>query len=248
MNSKKFPVIHLNHLGINNVHALFHETYEIAEPVKGFVGEPANILLKNLIADTDTLGAQLKLVQKSDFTQQIKLSDKQRNSDFAEIKRDITYYAKGSDASKQPAATRLKSAFAPYWNMTIEPLVTETKSFDSFFKVYKTNASLQADAALIGIDVKIDALEVANKNLNALYKIRNTEQGARDALASASRLRPIATDAYNEFCAAIEQATAYVPNETLTTLFNDMKELRKKYHALIKTHKTDDTKTQDTTT
>ena len=223
MENRQFSTVHLNNLGVSDAYALFRETVEVAEPVQNTIGEMAKSIYTRLVADTTAMGNALKLAQKSTFTAEITNLDDDRDNQQNEIKRDITYFAKSTDAAKKAAADRLKIIFTPYWDTTRESLNTETKSIDTLMAKYKADKTMQADAALIGIDTKIAALEAKNNAFAAAYKSRTSELGNKVADGTASNFRPAATKSYNDFCAAIEQAVNYAPNDTVNTLFNTMR-------------------------
>jgi hypothetical protein len=235
METKQFSTIHLSSLGVSDAYALFRETVEVAEPVQSVIGDIAKTIYIHLVADTIAMGTPLKLAQKNALTSEINALDDDRDTELDDIKRDIIYFAKGRDTAKKTAAERLKIVFDPYWNITHEPLNTETKSIDTLIAKYKADKTMQADAALIGIDTKIAALEMKNAAFAAAYKSRTSELGSKVADGSASSFRTAATKSYNDFCAAIEQAVSYAPNDTVNTLFNTMEQLRTRYNALATT-------------
>ena len=239
MENKQFSTVHLSSLSVDDAYALFQATVELATPVQTAIGEVAKATLAHLADDTRTMGIPIKQAQKSEYTTQIDSLDTDRDDELQDIKRDIVYFCKGRDAAKKAAAERLKIAFEPYWDTADEPLNTETQSIDTLLAKYKANASQQADARLIGIDSKLTALETKNEAFDALYKTRNTEQGNKVANGSASSYRRAATMSYNAFCTAIEQAASYLANDTTTTLFNSMEQLRVKYNALVTPKKED---------
>jgi|GEM_PF-1046012 len=235
MENRQFSTVHLSNLGVSDAYALFRETVEVAEPVQNTIGEMAKSIYTRLVADTTAMGTPLKLAQKSASTAEISQLDNDRDNQQNEIKRDITYFAKSSDAAKKAAADRLKIIFTPYWDITRESLNTETKSIDTLMAKYKADKTMQADAALIGIDTKMTALETKNNAFAAAYKSRTSELGNKVADGTASSFRPAATKSYNDFCTTIEQAVSYAPNDTVNTLFNTMEQLRTRYNALAST-------------
>ena len=187
MENRQFSTVHLNNLGVSDAYALFRETVEVAEPVQNTIGEMAKSIYTRLVADTTAMGNALKLAQKSTFTAEITNLDDDRDNQQNEIKRDITYFAKSPEAAKKAAADRLKIIFTPYWDITREPLNTETKSIDTLMAKYKADKTMQADAALIGIDTKIAALEAKN---NAFAAARLQEPHQRAGQQGSRRKRP----------------------------------------------------------
>ena len=77
---------------------------------------------------------------------------------------------------------------------------------------------------------------LANTALSALYQTRNEQVAAVEG-PSASSLKSATARSYDQFCTAIEQAVNYTPSDVLSTLFNQLDELRKTYARLI--HKKD---------
>lgn len=245
METKSFSTVHLNHLSVDNAYALFQATVELATPAQTAIGEVAKATLARLTNDTNTMGIPIKQAQKSEFTTQIDLLDADRDEELQDIKRDIVYFAKGRDEAKHAAAERIKIVFDPYWHTADEPLNTETQSINTLLAKYDATPSLAADAKLIGIDTKIAALATKNAAFDALYKTRTADLGSKSAAGAASDYRRSATKSYNDFCASIEQAATYITNDTTTTLFNSMEQLRVRYNALVTTKKEND-KTTDT--
>jgi hypothetical protein len=235
METKQFSTIHLSSLGISDAYALFRETVEVAEPVQSAIGDMAKTIYTRLTTDTTAMGIPLKLAQKNALTGEVKNLDNDRDAELDDIKRDIIYFSKGRDTNKKAAAERLKIVFDPYWDITHEALNTETKSIDTLMAKYTADKAIQADAALIGIETKLTALQTKNAAFAAAYKSRTSEVGNKTADGSASSFRSAATKSYNDFCTAIEQAVSYAPNDTTTTLFNTMEQLRTRYNALSST-------------
>ena len=232
MENRQFSIVHLSNLGVSDAYALFRETVEVTEPVQNTIGEMSKSIYTRLVADTTAMGNALKVAQKSTYTADITNLDEDRDNQQNEIKRDITYFTKSSDAAKKAAADRLKIIFTPYWDTTRESLNTETKSIDTLMAKYTADKTMQADAVLIGIDTKLTALQTKNAAFAAAYKSRTSELGNKVADGTASSFRPAATKSYNDFCTTIEQAVSYAPNDTVNTLFNTMEQLRTRYNAL----------------
>ncbi|MBP1638504.1 MAG: hypothetical protein H6Q17_87 [Bacteroidetes bacterium] len=233
METKSFSTVHLNHLSVDNAYALFQATVELATPVQTVLGEVAKATLARLTNDTNTMSIPIKQAQRSEFTKQVDLLDADRDEELQDIKRDIVYFIKGRDEAKRSAAERIKITFDPYWHTETEPLNTETQSINTLLTKYNASANIQADAKLIGIDTKIAALATKNAAFDALYKTRTADQSSKSATGTASDFRRSATKSYNDFCTSIEQATTYLTNDTTTTLFNSMEQLRVKYNALV---------------
>lgn len=233
METKQFSTVHLSSLGISDAYALFRETTELTEPVQNALGDVAKAIYTHMVADITAMGTPLKLAQKSALSADIKALDDDRDYELDDIKRDIIYFSKGRDAAKKSAAERLKIVFTPYWNITHEPLNTETKSIDTLIAKYKADKAMQADAALIGIDTKMASLEIKNHTFDTAYKSRTGVVGNKVADGSASSFRAAATRSYNDFCSAIELTVSYTPNDAMNTLFNAMQQLRTRYNALI---------------
>ena len=99
--------------------------------------------------------------------------------------------------------------------------------------IEKINSSseLKAAAIEIKIDSILDELKTKNISLTKLYKDRLQEVSSREE--SSTNLRPEAQEGYRLFCDVIELATHFTPNQDLTNLFNQMDELRVKYHAML---------------
>lgn len=168
---------------------------------------------------------------KSAFTGQLSELDAERYNRFAEIKRHISTHMKGRDETKKAAAGNLEAFLSSYWDTNKKAMNTETGVFSEMLAKYKADETLLANAATIGITDMMTGLETANTAFNTLYQTRNTQES--EAGPSASSLKSAVVNSYQQFCMAIGQAVNFAASDVLTTLFNQMDELRKKYAALI---------------
>ena len=102
-------------------------------------------------------------------------------------------------------------------------------------KIYNS-PELKAAAIEIEIDSILAELETKNATLAKLYKDRLQEVSSRDE--SSTYLRPDAQEGYKLFCEVIELTMHFTPGQDLTNLFNQMDELRVKYHAMLPAEET----------
>ena len=235
MQTKEFSPVHLNHLSIDDLFSLSKSTIEVASPVRDSIGELPSAILAQLETDNNAMGVQLKKSAKSGLTVQVTELDLDCNDRFAEVKRNISTNLLGRNPEKKAAAEALKIFLNPYWDTDTKPLNTQISLTKEMFAKFNANETLKAHAATIGMTDMMTGLETANAELSALYQTRNEQVSAVDG-PSASSLKSATAKSYDHFCTAVEQAANYTPSDVLTTLFNQMDELRKKYARLV--HKT----------
>lgn len=229
---KQFTIVHVNGLGLNDVYALAKSTTDIANPVKTSIGELGKAALTQMETAVNALGVQLNKTQKSALSEQIDEKDLDRDNRWAEIKGFISMYRKGRDANKKAAAKALYIFMKPYWNSNREALNTETAAIKDMYTKLNTDATLKTYATTLGIITMLNELNTVNTEFDTLYKTRNTQEGIKNDAPSASSLKSAAVSSYNTFCAIIEQTNNFMPTIIVTTLFNQMEELRGKYAVL----------------
>ena len=236
METKEFTTVYLKNLKIDDLFSLNKSTIEYANQVVGIIGEMPNATLVRLVSDNRAMEVQMNKALKNVLTPQLVEMNADREDRFAEIKRNETTALKGRDAAKAAAAGNLKIFLDPYWDTNKKALNTQTGIFHEMFGKYNENLSLKADAATIGITQMMAELEMSNSQFNTLYHARLTQEAAAEG-PSATSLRAAATNSYEQFCIAVEQAVNFMPTDAVSTLFNQLDELRKTYARLI--HKTD---------
>jgi hypothetical protein len=235
MKKNEFFTVHLNHLSNEDAASLFVQTGEHAIPVRGYLGEIANVVLTNLQTNSAAFSAQANRQKKSKFSEEVKNDREVSANLFAEINRTVTFESKSRDKSKQKAAFDFDFFFASYSNIAKGPIGTQMKQTQEMIVKYKADPTLISAAQMIGVDNLMNELEMDNNALINVYKTRTTDSGNREA--SSTDLRPAATESYVDSCTIIEQAVNFMPNEQLLSLFNSMNELRKKHNALIPKNK-----------
>ena len=233
MQTKEFRTVHLNNLTIDNLFSLSKSTIEYASPLRESIGELPKATLARLESDNNAMGVQMKKALKSVLTEQVATLDLDCDDRFAEVKRNVSTNLQGRNPEKKAAAEELKIFLNPYWDTDSKPLNTQTSLLTEMFGKFKASEKLKTLAATIGITDMMTGLETANTDLATLYQTRN-EQGAAVEGPSASSLKSATAKSYEQFCTAIEQAVNYTPSDVLTTLFNQMDELRKTYARLIR--------------
>ncbi len=210
---------------------LFKLTYEITEPVSGSIGE---LGLAAYTAGSQFMlpfYAQVSQIQKSELTEQITSVRIVCNDLSSEINRVITFESKSRVNTKKDAANMLKFELKPYWDLSRKSITIQFEKTGEMISKINNSPELQAAAAEIKIDTILTELETKNITLTKLYKERLLEVSSREE--SSTSLRPQAQEGYKLFCEVIELSTHFTPNQDLTNLFNQMEELRIKYHALI---------------
>ena len=202
-------------------------------PVKESIGELPKVILVRLESDNNAMGVQMKKALKSVLTEQVATLDLDCDDRFAEVKRNVSTNLQGRNPEKKAAAEELKIFLNPYWDTDSKPLNTQTSLLTEMFGKFNASEKLKTHAATVGITDMMAGLETANTALAGLYQTRN-EQGAAVESPSASSLKSATAKSYEQFCTAVEQAVNYTPSDVLSTLFNQMDELRKTYARLIR--------------
>jgi flagellar biosynthesis chaperone FliJ len=236
MQTKEFRPVHLNHLTIDNLFSLTKSTIECASPVRESIGRLPKVILGQLETDNNAMGVQIKKSLKSGLTAHVTELDLDCDDRFAEIKRNVSTNLLGRNPEKKVAAEALKIFLTPYWDTDTKPLNTQISLTKEMFTKFNASETLKTHAATIGITDMMAGFETANTGLSALYQKRNEEVSAVEG-PSASSLKSATAKSYEHFCTAVEQAVNYTPSDILSTLFNQMDELRKTYARL--NHKKD---------
>jgi len=226
-----FKSLHVVHLSHDNASALFQTTYEMAIPMRAYIGTTANAILEKLIADTDVYSVQVNRQRKSALSETVKDLRKTCNNLLAEIKRTIKFNAESSNKKLSEPGLELKFFFKPNWNLHKKPLITQMEKTAAMLEKYQANELLIAAARTIDVDTLMTELQTTNTKLETIYLTRNHEVGSRPP--SGTNLRPPANESYIQFCTAIEQAARYTPNDELLKLFNQMVVIRTEAHRLL---------------
>jgi hypothetical protein len=234
METKEFTIVHLHNLKIDDLFSLNKSTIEYADPVKENIGVMPKIILARLVSDNLAMQQQMNKALKNVLTPQLTEMNADREDRTAEIKRNVTTALKGRDFGKKSAAENLKVFLDPYWETNQKAMNTQTGILSEMFGKYNNNAELKAYAVTIGISQMMTELETANTMFNQVYQNRLVQEAASEGPAATS-LRAAATKSYAQFCMAVEQAVNFMPTEVLTTLFNQLDELRKTYARLVHT-------------
>ena len=230
MEKLMFVALYVTRLTIDNVLGLVKSTIKLALAVKDELGDIPHATLNQLIANNELFEPTVSNPRKSEFTDRVNLANNDRKARFGEIKRHVTLHLKGRDEAKKAAAKKLDFFLSTYWDQVNEPMNTFTGLIILMFEKYKGNIEIQAAAKLIEIDTFLDEFETSNNDFEKIYNLRLADDAAHEL--SASGQKKDVCNSYIDFCNAIEQAVNYTPKDSIHTLFNNMNELRKTYHAL----------------
>jgi hypothetical protein len=233
METKKFTIINVHYLKIDDLFALYKSTIGYADPVSEIMGALLNAILAKFKAENYSMEQQMNKATKNVLTPQLLELKADRTDRDAEIKRNVTTALKGRNAEKKAAAQHLKVFLAPYWDLYKKPVNTQTMLYYDLLNKFEENELLQTSASTIGISDMFEGLSISNNNFDETYQIRLTQEAAEGP--SATSLRASATNSYNQFCIALEQAVNYTPSEGLDNLFNQLDELRKTYARMVRT-------------
>lgn len=231
MEKKEFSALNVARAGNETAASLFQLTCDFAVPVRTKIGDVGNASLTKLVSTTEPFVEQVNQLRKSELTDDVEAGRKVCYDVYAEIKRTVVFEQKSRDGLKKSSAEKLAFFLAPYWDLSKKSIAIQLELTTEMVDKYRANPDLISAAQAIGIDGLITEQEADNNALATIYKTRTKEIG--DRKASATKLRPAASESYIQFCSVIEQAVNFMPNEDLLSLFNSMDELRKKAHAQI---------------
>ncbi|WP_291125627.1 DUF6261 family protein [Flavobacterium sp. UBA6031] len=231
MEKKELSDLNVARVGNDDAASLFKMSYEIAIPVRTEIGDLANAALTRLQTTTDPFVEQVDKLRKSELTDDVEVDRKVCSNLLAEIKRTVVYELKSRDLTKKTSAEKLNFFISPYWDLSKKAIAAQFELTTEMLNKYQADPAMVSAAQTVGVSTIMTELETDNNTLGTTYKARNKEIGERKA--SATKLRPPASESYIQFCTAIEQAVNLMPNEALLSLFNSMDALRKKTHALI---------------
>ena len=217
-------------LSIDNVLGLVKSTINQALAVKEDLGDLSTATLNQLIADNLLFEPMVKNPRKSEFTEKVSKANNDRKERFLEIKRTVKLHLKGRDATKKAAAKTVDFFFSTYWGMIKEPMNTVTGVISGMFEKYNADVVIKAAAATLALNTMIAEFETSNKAFDVIYSQRLANDAAHEL--SASEQKKAVCNTFTEFCNALEQAANFTPNESVLKLFNNINELRRKYHGL----------------
>ena len=232
MEKKEFTIVALSRLKIDDLFSLIKSTITFADRVKESLGQLLGFILAKLISDFNAMEQQMNKAMKNVLTPQLTEMNADREDRYAEIKRNITTAQKGRNEEKKGAANNLKVFLDPYWDANKKSLNTQTELYYDMLTKFEANETLIAAATTIGVLDMMEGLAESNSAFDEVYQIR-LEQEAAAGGPSATSLRATATESYNQFCTALEQAANFMPTEVVLILFNQLDELRKTYARMV---------------
>ena len=243
----QFSPLYVARLTVNASYAVNESVISLATPVRAELGAICAVALDQLTDVTTQLGQSINQNQKSIFTAEMKVLDKERDADTNLIFRIDNNYLKGTDAELKMAASTLQLFLTPYKGLPSQPIDVQTRVTKEMLAKYNSSPELKQAAAKLGIDKAFTSLEAKNNTMAARYEARNEEYASQ--AVSGTSLKPAANAALIQFCSILEQTANLMPNNTILALFNKIDELRKEYHALESggEDKPDTTPTDDTT-
>ncbi len=228
MKNQSFSPLYVAKLSTKGLYALNKSTIELTKPVTAQIGPIAAAGIVYLENMNQSLALSLNKSSKSTYTAEVQQLDLERDNDLNEIKRETASGLRSSNADKKQAASVLQLFLAPYWDANEMAQDIETANIADLVVKFNARPDLVAAAKKLNIDALFVSLDTKNQAFDQKFKSRNTEYSER--ADSASSVKPAATSAYVQFCTAIEQMVNFAPNDTVIALFNQLDELRKKYH------------------
>ena len=232
----KFSTLYVSHLSNENIRGLVGKSCDLAEAAIASLSDLPKSILTDLREKFSPFSAQVNRELKSSKTELIIAQRNICNSSHSEIKRVINFEIKSRVAEKKEAAKFLKEFMQPYWNLSRQSLIDQQQSGKEMMQKYDANVAYAEAALKIGLKDIFIEFKAANDELIDIYNSRNSEVSSRTE--SSSDLRPACIEVYQHFCTALELAVSYIPSQDLTNLFNQMDELRVKYHAMLPAEET----------
>ena len=228
---KNFLKLNVSRLPNEEAATLFKFSFELAAPVASSIGELAFAAYTSGNEKVQPFFSQISQIKKSEYTGQINTKRDECTDTWSEIKRFIDFEENSRDSHKRSSAHKLAFDLKPYWDLHKKPMSVQFEKTTEMLEKINNTTELKEAAIEIKIDGLLAELELKNKSFTQLYKNRLQEIGSREE--SGTKLRPEAQEAYILFCRVIELAMHFMPNQELSNLFNQMDELRVKYHAML---------------
>ena len=213
---------------LDNLAGLCDETVAVAVPKASSLGALGNKRMNDLDAANKTLKALLNQQRASALTPEIRASDKQRDADFSEIKRTAATAAKSSNPETAAAGATLVELLKPFWNISAEPLASQTTQITVLMGRFAQNPAAEAAVTTLGLADVLHRLSAGNDALHALYDERLEAMGEAEGPSATSVKRTVVA-AYDSFSDVIVQTLDALPSDPLQLLFNEMNDLRRKY-------------------
>ena len=142
MDKLSFSPLHVNNLTINDLYALAKSTCDMATPVRTQIGDIPNAVLTHLIANNDTMGAQINKSLKSGLTAQIAEADAESDALLAEVKRTVAFELKSRNEERKAAAQKLDLFLKPYRDAAVKAVNTEVAMIFDLLAKYNASQEL----------------------------------------------------------------------------------------------------------
>jgi hypothetical protein len=230
----RFITLKVSNLRLDDIAGLISETLAVAALQTPSLGVVALAKFQTLETKNNIFLNSLHQQRASELTVQIKAKDKLRDSLFAEIKRVSKTGQQSSLAHITAAGTKMVDFLTPFWDISKEPMMSQTVQVRQVALRYGADPSLAGAASTLGIDLQFQELFAANNDMQNLYDARLLEMAEIEG-PSASSIKSEVVTSYNEFCSAIEITLSATPSDGLQLLFSEMNEIRRKYIAHLPT-------------
>lgn len=247
MKTTPFTPVNLHVFVVNDTHAIVTSTLANVEPVKDQLDALTLASFDDLASSNAAMSARMNQAAGDPATKDIDAEDLNRDGWWREIKRDVKTACASPDSARKEAGLALKIFFTPYWDLQKAALPTETDMIEELDGKLQENTTMLAHMAILGLTTKFDSMKTSNTLLKTLYNTRTSASAAKAGTA-ASVLKANVANSYSQFCYLVELAHVLTPSDTLTTLFNNMEQLRKKYAPLYNISNDDEEEATDTNT
>ena len=224
---EKFITLHVSHLRLDDLAGLATETIVLCNS-KTALGAVGLAKLQALNTANTTFLALVNKNRASALTPQIREEDKRRDAQLAEIKRTAKDAQKSTQAATAAAGTKLMEHLLPFWDISKEPIPSQSIQIEVFNSRYAADAAAVTAAATLGLTPVLAALLQSNNTIMELYNERLADMGALDGPSATAASKDVIT-AYDDFCTAVEVTLSALPTADLQLIFNELNDLRRKY-------------------
>jgi hypothetical protein len=225
----RFIILYVKSMTLGNISGLCTETVDVSKTIVLELGNPLlQVRLEKLTGSVITLNSRINRSRSNPLTIQLKEIDGKIDGLFAELKRMIKAGEKSISQPKSNAANLLLQTFKPFWDVTSQPMVSQSSQLEELFLRVNADQEMLNALAVLDLNIAWGELINTNTNFNQIYDLR-LEEDAAAAGPSASSIKTTVVKDYEDYCKAIEVTLSSLPTPKLELLFNEINELRKKY-------------------
>jgi hypothetical protein len=234
MKKKKFLPLRPGSLKIANLYGLTSKTVQISSNFLNVIKLPLlDTAFSRLKLSSSKLGTQLQNYERgSVLTPEVSAADKQVTIYFDDFRRRISASIKSSDPNIAEITKPLYYAVKPYWKTTTKRLITQMEEMQLLFTHIDDSTELLATLDTLGFANLWDKLKQAATVLQTVYDARAVDITTKGEAPSKTQGEVVLD--YDMFCDIVSQALTMTPSSELSSLFDEINEVRHKYATGIK--------------